>query len=51
MAWKPTKDELDKLQKEVDDNLAKMLEDKDFLEHFNISEEEAKKQLANRPKR
>jgi len=51
MPWKLTNDEKAKFEKEIDENYSKLLEDKNFLEHFNISEEEAKKQLASRPKK
>ena len=51
MVWDSlSKKEKEKFQQEVDDNLAKLLKDKEFLKHFSISEEEAQAQLAKRPK-
>jgi len=51
MPWKLTNDEKAKFEKEIDENYSKLLEDKEFLEYFKISEEDAKAQLANRPKK
>jgi hypothetical protein len=51
MTWKPKKEEAAKMQDAVDDAIEKMLQDKDLLDHFGITEEEAKAQLAKRPKK
>jgi hypothetical protein len=55
MPWKPTKDELAKLQVEVDENLAKILEkcieDEATAKALGITKEQAQEQLAKRPKK
>jgi hypothetical protein len=52
MVWDSlSKDEIKKLQESVDDTIEKMLQDKALLDHFGITEEEAKAQLAKRPKK
>jgi hypothetical protein len=52
MVWDSlTEKEKEKFQESVDDAIEKMLQDKDLLDHFGITEEEAKAQLAKRPKK
>jgi len=42
--------DLQELQKDVEENLVKMLNDPEIRERFGITEEEAKRQLKLRPK-
>jgi hypothetical protein len=55
MPWKLTDDEKAKLQVEVDDNLAKILEkcieDEATAKALGITKEQAQEQLKNRPKK
>jgi len=55
MPWKLTKDELAKLQVEVDDNLAdilqKCIDDEKVAKELGITKEQAQEQLAKRPKK
>ena len=41
--------DLQELQKDVEENLVKMLNDPEILKRFDISEEEAQHQLSLRP--
>lgn len=45
MVWRPSKEELKKLEEGISDMAENLLKDEKFLKHFNISEEEAKAQL------
>jgi hypothetical protein len=55
MPWKLTENEKVKLQKEVDDNLAgileKCIEDEEVAKKLGITKEQALEQLKNRPKK
>lgn len=55
MIWRPSKEELKKLQEEVDNNLAQILEkcieDEEVANKLGITKEQAQEQLAKRPQK
>jgi hypothetical protein len=46
MVWDSlTKDEVEKIKKQIDESAERMLQDKEYREYFNMTEEEVKAQL------